>query len=129
MAHDPPCPGILLTSMTHDPTFRVFYLFLRPMILLPRVFYLFLWPMTLLAPVLYLLLCPMTLLPGLFNDVVELVIELVILSPRSSPGFNACTIKCLICKKSSKNMVISWGIYSHDKYPPPAHFRIIRNHL
>ena len=105
MPNDPPCPGILLTYMPYDPP--------CPDILLPsmsqegivltsmsqdppRYFTYFYVPRP--AQVFYLLLCPKTLLPGLFNDVVELVIELVILSTRSSPGFNACTTKCIMQK-------------------------------
>ena len=132
-------PGILLTSMSQDPPryfiyfyvprpAQVFYLHLllcpktRPGILLtsmsqdpPSYFTYFYVPGP--TQLFYLLLCPKTLLPGLFNDVVELVIELVILSTRSSPGFNACTIKCFM-QKSSKHMEIFRGIYSPNKSHP-----------
>ena len=130
-------PGILLTSMSQDPqryfTYfyvprptKVFYLLLcpktRPGILLtsmfqdpPSYFTYFYVPGP--TQLFYLLLCPKTLLPGLFNDVVELVIELVILSTRSSPGFNACTINCFM-QKSSKHMKIFRDIYSPNKSHP-----------
>ena len=150
MPYDPPCPGILLpsmsqegivlTSMPYDPPCPWLYLLLCPKTLYAQVLYLLLCSKTrpgiLLtsmsqdppryftyfyvpgpAQLFYLLLCPKTLLPGLFNDVVELVIELVILSTRSSPGFNACTINCFM-QKSSKHMKIFRDIYSPNKSHP-----------